>query len=87
MEIDDAPPEPRDWFVFETFGADGTLATGVARGTPEPSAGMVIATGLTRRAAHEVARRRVAEHREAGLTLDAVDSQGMPPDPGDGWRR
>lgn len=68
-----APLEPEDWFVFETFGADGTLAIGVARGVPDPSMGMVIRDGLARKAAREFASRLAAEYRAAGRLLDAVD--------------
>lgn len=58
--------EPDDWFVFETLGADGTLAIGVARGTPDPSAVMMVQHGLTRTAADKVAARLAAEYRSAG---------------------
>jgi hypothetical protein len=33
---------PGDWCVFEAFSADGSLAIGVARGTPDPSLVLVI---------------------------------------------
>lgn len=61
-----AQVEPDDWFVFETLGADGTLAIGVARGTPDPSAVMVVRHGLTRTAADKLATRLAAEYRSAG---------------------
>lgn len=77
------PSEPDDWFVFETFGADGTLAIGTARGTPDPSAGMVVRDGLTRRAANEVASRLATAHRAEGMPLESVGDHGQPPDPGD----
>jgi hypothetical protein len=38
---------PGAWFVFETVAADGSLALGVARGTPEPTAHLVVYDGLT----------------------------------------
>ena len=78
-----APLEPEDWFVFETFGADGTLAIGAARGTPDPSAGMVVRDGLTRRAACDEARRLAVEHRAKGMRLESVDAHGLPAEPGD----
>lgn len=80
-----APLELEDWFVFETFGADGTLAIGVARGVPDPSMGMVIRDGLTRKAAGEVASRLAAEYRAAGRPLDPANEWEMPVDWGDGW--
>jgi len=78
-----APSEPEDWFVFETFGADGTLAIGMARGTPDPSAGIVVRDGLTRKAANEVASRLATEHRAKGMLLESVGDRGLPTDPGD----
>jgi hypothetical protein len=67
-----APSEPEDWFVFETFGADGTLAIGVAQGTPDPSAVIVVRDGLTRKAARELAARLAAEYQEAGRLPDSA---------------
>ncbi|MBA3274482.1 MAG: hypothetical protein H0T72_01715 [Chloroflexia bacterium] len=76
-----APSEPEDWFVFETFGADGTLAIGVARGTPDPSAIMVVRDGLTRMVAYEAAARLAAKYRAAGRLPDFPDERTMPVDP------
>lgn len=60
-----------NWHVFETFVADGSLAIGVAQGTPDPSAVMIVREGLTRSAAYEAADRarprrdrRGADHPE-----------------------
>ena len=75
-----APSEPEDWFVFETFVADGTLAIGAARGILDPSAGMVVGDGLTRKAAHDLASRLAAEHRAAGRPLDALAAQELATD-------
>jgi hypothetical protein len=75
--------EPEDWFVFETLGADGTLAIGVARGVPDVSAVMVVRDGLTRRDASDVARRLAVERRESGRLPDSIDTRGMPVNLGD----
>ncbi len=72
--------EPEDWFVFETFGADGSLAIGVAQGTPDPSAGMVVRDGLTRKDANEVAHRLAEEYREAGRLPDSIETRRLPAD-------
>ncbi len=78
-----APSEPEDWFVFETFGADGTIAIGAAQGTPDPSTGIVVRDGLTRKAANEVARRLATEYRAKGMPLESVGDRGLPVDLGD----
>ncbi|MBA2469586.1 MAG: hypothetical protein H0V37_09300 [Chloroflexia bacterium] len=70
-ETANALSEPGDWFVFETFGADGTLAIGVARGMPDPSAVMVVRDGLTRMAARDVAVRLAEEYRSVGRLPDS----------------
>jgi hypothetical protein len=46
---------PGDWYVFEAFSADGSLAIGVARGTPDPSLVLVIYEGLSEAAAKAAA--------------------------------
>lgn len=78
------PAEPDNWFVFETFGAGGTLAIGVAQGTPDPSAVMVVRDGLTRTAAYKVAARLAAEYQESGRLPDSPDEGTMPVDAEDG---
>jgi len=85
MPADDvtASSESEDWFVFETFDADGTLAIGVDRGPPDPSAGIVVRDGLTRKAANEVASRLATEYRAKGMPLESVGDRGRPTDPGD----
>lgn len=77
------PSEPEDWFVFETLGADGSLAIGVAQGTPDPSAVMVVRDGLTRTAAQEFAARLAAAYWEAGRQLGSTEERGWPMDLGD----
>lgn len=44
------------WFVFKSIAADGSWSVGIAQGTPDTSAVMVIAEGLSREQAINVAR-------------------------------
>jgi hypothetical protein len=37
-----------DWFVFETFAADSSLAVGIGQGTPDPTTQLVVYEGLAR---------------------------------------
>ncbi len=47
---------PGDWFVFETFAADGSLAVGVAQGHPDPSVVLIVYQGLPEPVARAAAR-------------------------------
>jgi len=44
------------WFVFKSIAADGSWSVGIAQGTPDTSAVMVLAEGLSREQAVNVAR-------------------------------
>lgn len=44
------------WFVFKSIAADGSWSVGIARGTPDSSAVIVIAEGLSRARAVTIAR-------------------------------
>jgi hypothetical protein len=44
-----------EWFVFETFAADGSLAVGIGRGTPDPTMQLVVYEGLSRTIAESAA--------------------------------
>lgn len=60
--------EPGDWYVFESFAADGSLTIGVARGTPDPGLLIVIYEGLTetvaKAAASGLSRWRLRQGRD-----------------------
>jgi hypothetical protein len=62
---------PGDWFVFETFAADGSLAVGIARGKPDPSLVLVIYQGLSESVARDAARRLTGWHRGQGRNIAA----------------
>lgn len=64
------------WYVFETFVADGTLAIGVAQGTPDPSTVMIVREGLTRGVAYEAAAHLAKRHRDHGVPLPHVEHDG-----------
>lgn len=44
-----------DWFVFETFAADGSLAIGMNRGEPDPRLVLVVYEGLSQTVAEAAA--------------------------------
>jgi hypothetical protein len=60
---------PGDWFVFETFAADGSLAVGVARGAPDPSAVLVVYEGLSEAVAADAAAGLARWHRSQGRRI------------------
>ena len=63
---------PGDWFVFETFAADGSLAVGIAQGAPDPSLLLVVYEGLSEAAAKAAAQSLARWHRSQGRRI-AVD--------------
>jgi hypothetical protein len=62
---------PGDWFVFETFAADGSLAVGVARGTPDPSLVLTVYRDLPESVARAAARGLARWHRSQGRDIAA----------------
>jgi hypothetical protein len=65
---------PGDWFVFETFAADGSLAIGVARGSPSPEAALIVYAGLSREVAAAAAGGLARWHRRQGRAIDGPRS-------------
>lgn len=60
---------PGDWFVFETFAADGSLAVGVAQGDPDPTAVLIVYQGLTEPVARAAAHDLDGWHRSQGRDI------------------
>ena len=60
-----------EWFVFETFAADGSLAVGAATGEPDPTAVQVVYAGLTRDVAEAAARGLARWRRDRGHRFPA----------------
>lgn len=62
---------PGDWYVFETFAADGTRAIGVARGIPDPSICLVVYEGSSQPVAAAAAAGLARWHRDQGRDVGA----------------
>jgi hypothetical protein len=58
-----------DWFVFETFAADGSLAIGVAQGIPDPSLVLVVYERLTKAVADAAAQGLARWHHGQGRNI------------------
>ncbi len=60
---------PGDWYVFETVSADGSLAVGVAQGTPNPNFVLVVYDGLSEAVAEAAARGLAQWYRSQGRNI------------------
>jgi hypothetical protein len=60
---------PGDWFVFETFAADGSLAVGIAHGAPDPRQIMVVYESLSKTEAEAAAQGLARWHRAQGRNI------------------
>lgn len=58
-----------DWYVFETFAADGSLAVGVVRGAPDPAAVLIVHADLPEEIAEAAARGVARWHRRQGRAI------------------
>ena len=69
-----AVPKPRgetsgDWYVFETFAADGSFAIGIREGVHDPLEVMLVQDRLSRDEAIRIAKRHAADYRREGGTM------------------
>lgn len=55
-----------DWYVYETFAADGSFAVGIREGDHDPSEVMLIADRMSHAEAIRRARRHADEYRRDG---------------------
>jgi hypothetical protein len=55
-----------DWYVYETFDADGAFAVGIREGEHDPSEEMLIADRMSRTEAIRRAKRHADEYRRDG---------------------
>lgn len=87
-----ARPPRGDWFVFETFAANGSLAVGVTKGEPDPAAVLVVYADLPEEVAKAAARGLARWHRRQGRAIampssSAAGSRDAVAPPGRAWRR
>lgn len=55
-----------DWYVYETFAADGSFAVGILEGENDPSEVMLIADRMSHAEAIRRAKRHADEYRRDG---------------------
>lgn len=58
-----------NWFVFETFAADGSLAIGIGRGKPDPTMQLVVYEGLSQEVAESAAQGLAQWYRDQGRNI------------------